>query len=159
MVTYISRSPEDTENLGIEWGKAAKPGSLIGLMGDLGAGKTQLVKGLARGLGITDRVVSPTFTLVHEYRGGRLPLHHIDLYRLDAPSQITAAGLEDYFYAPSGVTVVEWIDRWFGPGHPFGAPAADEHGSPSLPTGLYRHVRIELLEETERQITYEDFSR
>ena len=156
MVTFISRSPEETQSLGFEWGRAAGSGWLIGLVGDLGAGKTQLVKGIALGLGLEQRVVSPTFTLVHEYEGGRLPLCHIDLYRLDTPSQVSSAGLDDYLLAPRGVTVVEWIDRWFGPAGPPGwTPVTDESKSMSR----YRHVRIELSGETERQITYEDFSR
>src|SRR5947209_2566852 len=98
MVTFISRSPEETESLGQSWGKTAKSGQVIGLTGDLGAGKTQLIKGVARGLGIKSPVLSPTFALVHEYTDGRLPLFHIDLYRLQSPSQIVGAGLEEYFY-------------------------------------------------------------
>src|SRR4026207_1524521 len=94
----ISRSPAETEALGEAFAREAKPGWVIGLTGDLGAGKTQLVKGIARGLGIASRIQSPTFTLVHEYREGRLPLYHIDLYRLDTREQIVVAGLEDYFY-------------------------------------------------------------
>ena len=86
---------------------------VIGLCGDLGAGKTQLVKGLARGLGITARVHSPTFALVNIYNGGRLTLFHLDLYRLDTREQILAAGLEEYL-KPAGVTVIEWAERLLG---------------------------------------------
>ena len=158
MATFISKSPEQTQNLGAEWGRAAKEGWLIGLIGDLGAGKTQLVKGIARGLGITQRVASPTFALVHEYQGGRLTLCHIDLYRLDTPSQIASAGLEDSIYSPQGVTVVEWIDRWFGSGVPDGWSSVDvSNRFETAP--FYRHVRIALLNETQREITYEDCSR
>lgn len=146
MAMFISKSPEDTEALGLEWGKAAQTGWVFGLTGELGAGKTQLVKGLAKGLGITQRVTSPTFTLVHEYKGGRLLLFHLDLYRLDTPSQVISAGLEDYFYNPPGVSVVEWIERWLG-GGPRTAPSA----------GVYRQVRIEATSENERRISYEDF--
>src|ERR1700751_4440395 len=103
MATRISHSPAETEALGEAWGRAAHIGLVIGLCGDLGAGKTQLVKGLARGLGITARVHSPTFTLVNFYPGGRLALAHLDLYRLAAREQIIAAGLEEYL-APAGVT-------------------------------------------------------
>jgi len=159
MATFISKSPEQTQNLGAEWGRAAKEGWLIGLIGDLGAGKTQLVKGIARGLGITQRVASPTFALVHEYQGGRLTLCHIDLYRLDTPSQIASAGLEDSIYSPQGVTVVEWIDRWFGSEPPGGWSSADASKTVKAPAPFYRHVRIALVGETEREITYEDFSR
>ena len=113
MATCISHSPTETEALGETWGRAAESGWVIGLSGDLGTGKTQLVKGLARGLGVTARVHSPTFALINVYAGGRLPLFHLDLYRLDTPEQILAAGLEEYLQ-PAGVTVIEWAERWFG---------------------------------------------
>ena len=106
MLTSISHSPAETEALGEAWGRAAKSGWVIALVGDLGAGKTQFVKGLARGLGITGRVHSPTFTLVNIYPSGRLPLFHLDLYRLETREQIVAAGLEEYL-SPAGVTVIE----------------------------------------------------
>ncbi len=111
MVSYISHSPAETEALGEEWGRSAQSGLVIGLCGDLGAGKTQLVKGLARGLGTPSGVHSPTFSLVNVYPGGRLTLFHLDVYRLDSPAQITAAGLEEYL-RPEGVTVIEWADKW-----------------------------------------------
>src|SRR5687767_8154601 len=104
MPSILSNSPEETLRLGEQWGREAKPGWVIGLSGDLGAGKTQLVKGIAHGLGIAARIQSPTFTLVHEIQEGRLPLYHIDLYRLDTPAQIVAAGLEEYFHQKEGVT-------------------------------------------------------
>src|SRR5262245_2978650 len=112
MATFISHSPEETSALGQQWGREAKPGWVIGLSGDLGAGKTQLVKGIALGLGIATRIQSPTFALVNEHSGGRLPLAHLDLYRLDTSEQIIGAGLEDYFYKPPGVAVIEWCERW-----------------------------------------------
>ena len=136
MRIMVSNSPEDTLRLGQEWGREAKAGSVIGLSGDLGAGKTQFVKGIARGLGIASRIRSPTFTLVHEYREGRLPLYHIDLYRLDTAEQVAGAGLEDYFCQTDGVTVVEWVDRY--------------------PLKVYDRVRIDISSESERRITYED---
>ena len=89
MVTVISRSPAETELLGEQWGREALSGWVIGLSGGLGAGKTQLVKGLARGLGISVRVHSPSFTLVNVYTGGRLTLFHLDLYRLETKEQIS----------------------------------------------------------------------
>ena len=150
MATLISHSPEETIALGEQWGSRAQPGWVIGLSGELGAGKTQLVKGIARGLGITARVLSPTFNLLHEYGGGRVRLVHIDLYRLETPSQIIGAGLEEYFYKPQGVTVVEWVERWFHPGQ-----SAKSEGQYFLVP--YRSVRIETFGETERRITYEDF--
>lgn len=145
MDTCISKSPEETLALGEQWGREAVTGWVIGLSGDLGAGKTQLVKGIARGLGIHDRISSPTFALVNEYSAGRLPLFHLDLYRLDSPEQITSAGLESYLINPAGVAVVEWIERWFGDGPP----------AEILPAKL-RRVWIETVTETERRIRHED---
>jgi tRNA threonylcarbamoyladenosine biosynthesis protein TsaE len=142
MVTNISHSPEETQALGEEWGRTAASGLVIGLTGDLGAGKTQLAKGIARGLGVTGRIHSPTYTLVNQYDSGRLPLFHIDLYRLETPDQIIAAGLEEYFH-PGGVAVIEWAERW---------PDA-----PARFKSRYRRVRIETINETDRRITYEDF--
>jgi tRNA threonylcarbamoyladenosine biosynthesis protein TsaE len=138
MVTSISHSPGETEALGESLGRAAQSGLVIGLSGDLGAGKTQFVKGIARGLGITRRVHSPTFALVNIYTGGRLTLFHLDLYRLETREQILAAGLEEYL-KPDGVTVIEWAERWFG----------DQKSD-------VRWVKIATLGETERRLTYED---
>src|SRR5580700_10226645 len=106
----ISHSPAETEALGQVFGRAAKFGMVIALSGDLGAGKTQFVKGLARGLGISARVHSPTFTLVNEYGGGRLKLFHLDMYRLKTREQILSAGIEE-FLKPEGVSVIEWAER------------------------------------------------
>ena len=142
--TYISHSPAETESLGVQFGRAAARGLVIALNGDLGAGKTQFVRGLARGLGIPARVHSPTFTLVNEYGGGRLKLFHLDLYRLETPEQILSAGVEDYL-APEGVTVIEWAERVFGGGQ--------------RPAGLagLKNVSIEIAGESERKIIYDDF--
>lgn len=147
----ISHSPEETEARGETWGREAQSGLVIGLSGDLGAGKTQLVKGLASGLGITARVHSPTFTLVNIYTGGRLTLFHLDLYRLESREQIFAAGLEEYLN-PNGVAVIEWAEKWFGE-----APAANHQDRAPGTHGLLRQVRIEVLGESERRITHEDF--
>jgi tRNA threonylcarbamoyladenosine biosynthesis protein TsaE len=141
MATSISHSPSETEALGEAWGRTARSGLVIGLSGDLGAGKTQLVKGFARGLGITMRVHSPTFALVNIYAGGRLTLFHLDLYRLETREQILAAGLEEYLTS-DGVTVIEWAERWFG---------GDRAESSQI-----RWVKIETLSQNERRITYED---
>ena len=140
MATFISHSPAETESLGEGWGREAQRGFVIALSGDLGAGKTQLVKGLARGLGVTARVHSPTFTLVNEYSGGRLRLFHLDLYRLETRAQILSAGLEEYLQ-PDGVAVIEWAERMMNDG--------------SRMTNV-RRVKFEVLGETERRITYED---
>jgi tRNA threonylcarbamoyladenosine biosynthesis protein TsaE len=146
MVTFISHSPEETEGLGFQWGREALHGSVIGLSGSLGAGKTILAAGVARGLGVAARAQSPTFALVHEHRGGRLPFFHLDLYRLASRDDIITAGLELYLCKPAGVAVVEWIERWLegGPWPP----------SPGL---KLRRVRINTAGETDREIVYEDF--
>lgn len=136
----ISHSASETEALGEEWGRAARHGLVIALSGDLGAGKTQLVRGLARGLGCPARVHSPTFTLVNEYGGGRLRLFHLDLYRLETAEQIRSAGIGDYLQ-PDGVAVIEWAERL--------APA-------EWPTTNVRRVNLEVLSESERRIVYED---
>lgn len=148
MATFISNSPEQTQSLGETWGRDAGSGLVICLSGELGAGKTQLAKGIALGLGITSRVHSPTFTLVNEYAGGRLSLFHVDLYRLENPDQIIAAGLEEYFH-PQGVSVIEWAERWFGD--------TPEFKSPAFGKNLIRLARIEIINETSRRIIYEDF--
>ena len=140
MATSISHSPAETESLGEAWGREAQSGLVIALSGDLGAGKTQLVKGIARGLGITKRVHSPTFTLVNVYTGGRLTLYHLDLYRLETPQQILSAGLEEYL-KPDGLAVIEWAERMTN----------DEFRTTHL-----RRVKIEILSENERQISYDD---
>ena len=146
MATHISRSPEETLALGEHWGRAAQRGWVIGLSGDLGAGKTQFVKGFARGLGCPARVHSPTFALLNEYGGGRLRLFHLDLYRLNNAEEVAGAGLEEYLLNPDGVAVVEWIERW----------EPEVQGPKSKAQGLVRLVQIETLSETERQFTYED---
>lgn len=106
---FLSRAPADTIRLGKEIGRLSRPGDVILLMGNLGAGKTCLTKGIARGLEAVKPVQSPTFVLVREIEG-RLPLYHIDLYRLSGLVEIENLGLDDYFYG-SGLTVVEWADR------------------------------------------------
>ena len=140
MPELISHSPAETEALGERWGREAQRGLVIALSGALGVGKTQLVKGLARGLGATARVHSPTFTLVNEYGGGRLTLFHLDLYRLETREQILSAGVEEYLQ-PDGVAVIEWAER--------------------LTTAVWsqvklRRVTIEVLGLTDRRISYED---
>lgn len=107
--------------LGEMVGRRAKAGWVIGLKGDLGAGKTQFVRGLVRGLSTgpdakKDRVHSPTFALVNEYRSGRLPVYHLDLYRLETAGAMESAGLDEYFAPRDGVTVIEWFERLEGLG-------------------------------------------
>ncbi|MDR0852703.1 MAG: tRNA (adenosine(37)-N6)-threonylcarbamoyltransferase complex ATPase subunit type 1 TsaE [Clostridiales Family XIII bacterium] len=102
---------EDEMNAyGRKLGRSLVPGTVIALVGDLGAGKTTLSKAIAEGLGVTECVTSPTFTILCEYRTGRLPLFHFDVYRLDDPEEMENIGYEDYFYG-NGVTIVEWADK------------------------------------------------
>lgn len=147
MATHISHSAAETQVLGEQWGREATAGLVIGLSGDLGAGKTQLTKGIARGLGINDKILSPTFALVNEYRSGRLPMFHLDLYRLDTREQIVGAGLEPYLTKPEGVAIVEWVERWMDFRDPF------KGGTPYK----LRRVQIKQISETDREIIYEDF--
>jgi tRNA threonylcarbamoyladenosine biosynthesis protein TsaE len=144
MPALTSHSPSETEALGEKFGCAAKHGWVIALSGDLGAGKTQFVKGLAWGLGISARVHSPTFTLVAEYSSGRLKLFHLDLYRLETPEQILSAGIEE-FLEPDGVAVIEWAEKL----------ERSQRLVTSSPT--IKKVQIEILSETDREITYDDF--
>lgn len=150
MATLISRSPDETFALGEDWGRKAQRGWVIGLSGDLGAGKTELVKGIAHGLGSPLRVHSPTFALLNEYGGGRLTLFHIDLYRLNNREDVISAGLEEYLINPDGITVVEWIERWL-PAEEWRAPESEKKLNP-----ITRVARFETLSEVERRITYED---
>ncbi|MBW1972459.1 MAG: tRNA (adenosine(37)-N6)-threonylcarbamoyltransferase complex ATPase subunit type 1 TsaE [Deltaproteobacteria bacterium] len=107
----LSKSPNDTIILGKIIAKNLKRGDLVALLGELGAGKTCLVKGIALGLGVPEDhlVVSPTFTIINEYNG-KIPLFHFDLYRLDTISDMESIGYEDYFYG-DGITCIEWADR------------------------------------------------
>src|SRR3954447_13669801 len=108
---FISDSPEATFSAGAECGRAARIGDVFALTGDLGAGKTQFVKGLVSGVGCDAQVTSPTFTLVHEYTGGRYPVYHFDFYRLDSSEAVVALGFDDYVEGV-GVCVIEWADRF-----------------------------------------------
>jgi tRNA threonylcarbamoyladenosine biosynthesis protein TsaE len=105
---FESSSPLDTEKLGFCLGNIVKKGYIISLIGDLGTGKTEFVKGIARGLGVEDYITSPTFTIVNEYQG-RLPLYHFDVYRIGSVEEMLDIGCEEYFYG-DGLTVIEWAD-------------------------------------------------
>ena len=107
---YITDSAEETEALGARLGAGLPAGTVIAFTGDLGAGKTAFTRGLARGLGITDRVTSPTYTIVNEYEGGRLPLFHFDLYRLSDGEELFDIGWEDYL-TRNGICAVEWSEN------------------------------------------------
>lgn len=139
MATFISRSAAETEALGAALARAAGPGTVFGLVGPLGAGKTQFARGVARGLGITGRIPSPTFALVQTHSGGRLPLHHLDLYRLERADEVHAAGLDEFVPDAAAVTVVEWFDRW-----------------PGVPPPRLLRVIFEPAGDGERRITHDD---
>ena len=134
--THLTRSVEETLALGERLAATLPPGTVVALTGDLGAGKTALTKGLARGLGVTEPITSPTFTLVveHPARDGRR-LYHVDLYRLDAPQQAVEIGIEEEL-APDGWTIIEWAERL----------------GDLLPAGTVRS-QIEIVSENERRIT------
>ena len=106
----FSASEQETEALGEALVARLSPGAVVAFTGDLGAGKTAFVRGMARGLGITQRVTSPTFTIVNEYEGGRLPLFHFDLYRLGSSDELFDIGWED-FLRRGGICAVEWSEN------------------------------------------------
>jgi tRNA threonylcarbamoyladenosine biosynthesis protein TsaE len=130
----ILNSAEAAQAFGENWASGLTGGEVYALHGVLGAGKTQLVKGLARGLGYRGDVTSPTFTLVHEYLGGRLPIYHLDLYRIGDEEAASRIGVEEYLPS-AGVTVIEWPER-----------------IPSLLPPGTRHWRLEVVSMTERTI-------
>ena len=135
MATFTSNSVAETIAFARQWAQSLGPNDVVALAGDLGAGKTHFVKGLLEGLESADVVTSPTFTLMHEYRGGRRPVFHFDFYRLNQLAEIAEIGFDDYL-DEGGVAVIEWADRF---------PQA-------LPERT-RWLRIEVTGESERTIT------
>ena len=111
MATTISHNPEETFALGLACGRAADRGDVFALDGDLGAGKTHFVKGLVSAMGYADEVTSPTFTLVHEYRGDRRPIFHFDFYRLESAEEVLALDFDGYLDS-DGIVVVEWASKF-----------------------------------------------
>ena len=107
---FITNSPAETEAVGEALGKRLQPGTVLAYRGDLGAGKTAFTRGLARGLGATEQVTSPTYTIVNEYLSGRLPLFHFDMYRLASADDLFDIGWEDYLER-GGVCAVEWSEN------------------------------------------------
>ncbi len=134
---FVTRSPEETRALGEQLAARLQPGAVVGCIGELGAGKTCFLQGLARGLGVTANVTSPTFVLVNHYRG-RLPVFHLDAYRTEALTEVLELGLEEMMHG-EGVTVIEWADKIF----------------PLLPAGTTM-VRISGLGEEPRRIEVEE---
>lgn len=129
----ITNGPDETRRFGAQLARIMRPGTVMALHGNLGAGKTCLVQGLAEGLGINEVVNSPTYTIIHEYKG-ELPLFHVDLYRIEDEMDAVALGLEEYFDAP-GVTAIEW----------------PEHAA-FLLRGDVIHIRIEHGEKEDQRI-------
>ncbi|HMG04306.1 MAG TPA: tRNA (adenosine(37)-N6)-threonylcarbamoyltransferase complex ATPase subunit type 1 TsaE, partial [Chthoniobacterales bacterium] len=107
----ISNSAEETIAAGRGYAQHARAGDVFALTGDLGAGKTQFVKGFVAGLGSSAEVTSPTFVLVHEYEDGRLPVYHFDFYRLEQSEAVSRLGFDDYVFG-DGVSLIEWADRY-----------------------------------------------
>lgn len=106
----IINNESETKKFGVELGKGLKKGDVIALTGDLGTGKTTLSKYIGEGLGISEMITSPTFTIVQEYHSGRLPLYHFDVYRINDLEEMYELGYEEYFYG-DGVSIVEWADK------------------------------------------------
>ncbi|MCE2826185.1 MAG: tRNA (adenosine(37)-N6)-threonylcarbamoyltransferase complex ATPase subunit type 1 TsaE [Verrucomicrobium sp.] len=140
MPTVRTTSPEETEALGERVGRVAQAGWVVGLDGDLGAGKTAFVRGFVRGLGCAARAHSPTFALLHEYRGGRLPVHHLDLYRLRSADELHAAGLDSCLSPDDAVSIIEWYSRAEGLNPP--------------PASLQR-IGFRWVDESTREITHD----
>ena len=109
-MTYTTHSPAETEAIGAALGQQLKAGAVLAYRGDLGAGKTAFTRGLARGLGCSEMVTSPTYTIVNEYLGGRLPLFHFDMYRLKSSDDLWDIGWEDYLER-GGICAVEWSEN------------------------------------------------
>jgi len=109
-VVIETSSAEATKAFGEKIGRSLKPGDIVALTGELGAGKTTLIQGIAKGLNINEHVTSPTFTLINEYKG-TYPFFHLDLYRLDNPAQIEDLGINEYFDNKDGIMVIEWAEK------------------------------------------------
>jgi tRNA threonylcarbamoyladenosine biosynthesis protein TsaE len=137
VATLISNSPAETEAIGRQVAENIGIGSVLALEGDLGSGKTLFVKGVVAGLGSSADVTSPTFTILHEYRGGRLPVYHFDLFRVENPQALSRLGLDDYFFG-DGISVIEWADRF-----------------PEFVPEQARWIFFEIKSETQRAITFQ----
>jgi tRNA threonylcarbamoyladenosine biosynthesis protein TsaE len=111
VATFISNSPAETEAIGRQLAEEVDAGFVLALKGELGSGKTLFTRGLVAGLGSSAAVTSPTFTIVHEYQGGRLPVYHFDFFRLENREAAARLGLDDYFFG-DGLSVIEWADRF-----------------------------------------------
>jgi tRNA threonylcarbamoyladenosine biosynthesis protein TsaE len=135
---FISKSPAETEAVGRQLAERVGSGSVLALQGELGSGKTQFTKGLVAGMGSNAAVFSPTFTIVHEYRGGRLPVYHFDFFRVENRQSLERLGLDDYVFG-DGVSVIEWADRF-----------------PEFVPQQARWISFEIKSEKERAISFEE---
>lgn len=135
MATFISNSPAQTEAFGREFARKIGKGTVVALSGELGAGKTQFVKGLVAGLGSGADVTSPTFTLIHEYSGGRCQIYHFDFFRVEDRQSAERLGLDEHFFG-DGVSIIEWANKFPG----------------LIPTDAH-WISFETKSETERTIT------
>jgi tRNA threonylcarbamoyladenosine biosynthesis protein TsaE len=135
VATFISNSPAETKAIGRQLAEHIDIGSVLALKGELGSGKTLFVKGLVAGLHSNMDVTSPTFTILHEYRGGRLPVYHFDFFRVEDRQSVARLGLDDYFFG-DGVSVIEWADRF-----------------PEFIPEQARWILVEIKSETQRAIT------
>lgn len=131
---FTTGSPEETERLGEEFSRRLTEGDIVGLIGELGGGKTRFVRGIAKGIGAKGFIKSPSFTIMNIYEGGRLPLYHIDLYRVGGDEEFYFTGLEEYIYG-KGISVIEWADK-----------------IPSLIDQCVYIIRLTYLGENERKI-------
>ena len=136
MATFISNSPAETQAIGRQLAERIDVGGVLALKGELGSGKTLFVKGLVAGMGSSADVTSPTFTIAHEYRGGRLPVYHFDFFRLEDSQSLARLGLDDYFFG-DGVSVIEWADRF-----------------PEFIPEQARRILFEIKSDTQRTITF-----
>jgi len=136
VATFISNSPAETEAIGRQLAERIDVGGVLALKGELGSGKTLFVKGLVAGLGSSADVTSPTFTIAHEYRGGRLPVYHFDFFRLEDSQSLARLGLDDYFFG-DGLSVIEWADRF-----------------PEFIPEQARRILFEIKSDTQRTITF-----
>jgi tRNA threonylcarbamoyladenosine biosynthesis protein TsaE len=135
VATFISNSPGETEFFGRQFAGNVKPGDVLALVGELGGGKTQFVQGLVAAVGATTPATSPTFTLIHEYSGGLMPIYHFDFFRVEDRESAERLGLDEYFYG-DGVSIIEWADRF-----------------PDLIPENARWISFETKSETQRVIT------
>jgi len=138
VVTFISNSPAETEAIGRRFAEDVGVGSVLALQGELGSGKTLFTKGFVAGVGSNATVSSPTFTIVHEYRDGRLPLYHFDFFRVEDRQSLARLGLDDYFFG-DGVSVIEWADRF-----------------PEFVPNQARWIRFEIKSENQRAIIFQE---